>query len=422
MFKKTILSNNLRVITIPMQGVTTATILVMVNTGSNNETKEINGISHFLEHMFFKGTKRRPDTQMIAEEIDAMGGYSNAFTSREHTGYYLKVPAQKFEQALDLISDIFFNSLLKQSEVEKERGAILQELNMILDDPRRYIGYVFEKLLYGDQPAGWEIIGTPKTLAGLDAQKLREYFMKQYTVDDTFVVVSGNIDADGALASIAEKFGNMRTGETKGRPLVADQQQKPASSIFFKETDQTHIVLGARAFGVADNHKRFPAAILAHILGGSMASRIWSEVREKRGLAYAVMSSFDAYTTYGMFATYAGVEHKNAEEAIAIMCNEYAKIRDEGVRAEELARTKESMKGHTALSLEGSDDLAFYVGGEEVLTGKPMTPEEVYGKIDSVGAEEVQAVAREIFQPERLNLAVIGPFREKEKFDALFKL
>ncbi|MBU6414710.1 insulinase family protein, partial [Patescibacteria group bacterium] len=152
MFKKTILSNNLRVITIPMQGVTTATILVMVNTGSNNETKEINGISHFLEHMFFKGTKRRPDTQMIAEEIDAMGGYSNAFTSREHTGYYLKVPAQKFEQALDLISDIFFNSLLKQSEVEKERGAILQELNMILDDPRRYIGYVFEKLLYGDQP------------------------------------------------------------------------------------------------------------------------------------------------------------------------------------------------------------------------------------------------------------------------------
>ena len=422
MFKKTVLSNGLRVITVPMKGVTTATVLVMVDTGSNNETKEMNGVSHFLEHMFFKGTTRRPGHQIIAEEIDALGAYSNAFTSREHTGYFLKVPAHKFDQALDLISDIFFNSLLDQKEVEKERGAILQELSMIRDDPRRHIGYIFESLLYGDQPAGWEIIGTPEILASLDAQKLRDYFTKQYTIDNTFVVVSGNVDVDDALEKITEKFGNIRKGETRKRPPVTENQTKLASSVFFKETDQTYLVLGSRAFGVAEDHKRVSAELLAHILGGSMASRIWSEVREKRGLAYAVYSSFDPYTTYGTLNTYAGVEHKNVEEVISIMCSEYAKIRDEGVRAEELARAKESMKGRLALYLEGSDDLAFYVGGEEVLTGKPLTVEEVYGKIDKVTLESIQAVAKEIFQSDRLNLAVIGPFRDKEKFETLLKL
>src|SRR3990167_5445368 len=176
MFKKTALESGLRVITVPMKGVTTATILVMVDTGSNNETKEVNGISHFLEHMFFKGTQKRPIAKMIAEEIDNLGGYTNAFTSREHTGYYLKVPAQKFDAALDVISDIFSNSLLDQQETEKERGVILQELRMIHDDPQRHIGEVFESLLYGDQAAGWEIAGTTETLANIHAKNLQEYF------------------------------------------------------------------------------------------------------------------------------------------------------------------------------------------------------------------------------------------------------
>ncbi|MDO8600342.1 MAG: pitrilysin family protein [bacterium] len=422
MFKKISLPNNLRVITIPMSGVTTATILVMVNTGSNNETKEKNGISHFLEHMFFKGTQRRPTAQIITSEVDTMGGYTNAFTSHEYTGYYLKIPHGKFDQALDLISDIYTNSLIAKEEVEKERGAIMQELRMYRDNPQRYIFDVYEDLLYGDQPAGWDVIGTPETLKNMHADDLRDYFLHQYTVENTFVVVSGNIDAESAIKKVQDAFGGIRSGNPKLRPDVKEAQQSPASFVSYKDTDQTHLVLGVRAFGVNADNKRVPASVLAHILGGSMASRLFQEIREKRGLAYAVHSSFDPGTTYGSFFTYTGVDHENSEKVIPLILEEYRKIREEKVTQDELDRTKESMKGRLALSLEGSDSLAFYVGGEEVLTGTPMTPEEVYGKIDRVTAEEVLAVAKEIFTPERLSLAVIGPYKDKQKFDPFLKI
>lgn len=420
MFQKIKLENGLRVITVPVKGVTTVTILVMVDTGSNNESKDLNGISHFLEHMFFKGTKNRPTTQAIASEIDGMGGYSNAYTSRENTGYYLKVPAQKFDQALDLISDIFFNSILDQQEVDKERGVILQELRMIHDDPQRYVGEVFEDLLYGDQPAGWDIIGTPETLQRIQSEKLRDYFSSQYTVENTFVVVAGNVDEKEAVEKVKAAFNGIRKGETRKRPLVREEQTKAEVSIFFKKTDQTHFILGNRAFGVNDP-RRFPASVLAHILGGSMASRIFEEVREKRGLAYAINTFFDDYTTYGAMATYAGVEHENTEKTIPVILDEYKKIKEKPVSAEELLRTKESMKGHLALSLESSNALAFYVGGEEVSTGKPLTVEEVFSKIDAVTAGEVQKTAQEIFKKESLNLAIIGPFKAKERFEELLE-
>jgi predicted Zn-dependent peptidase len=422
MFKKISLPNNLRVITIPMSGVTTATILVMVNTGSNNETKEKNGISHFLEHMFFKGTKKRPASHIITSEVDAMGGYSNAFTSHEYTGYYLKAPHGKFDAALDLISDIYTNSLLAEEEVEKERGAIMQELRMYRDNPDRYIFDLYEDVLYGDQPAGWDTIGTPETLKNMRADDLKNYFLNQYTVENSFVVVSGNIDADSVVQKIRDAFGGIRSGNPKLRPAVKEAQQSPASLVSYKDTDQTHIVLGARAFGVNADNKRVPASVLSHILGGSMASRLFQEIREKRGLAYAVHSSFDPGTTYGSFFTYTGVDHENSKKVIPLILEEYQKIREEKVPQDELGRAKESMKGRLALSLEGSDSLAFYVGGEEVLTGKPMTPDEVYGRIDAVTADEVRAVAQEIFVPERLNLAVIGPYKDKHRFESLLKL
>ena len=420
MFSKKTLENGLRIITVPMNGVTTVTILVMVDTGSNNETKELNGISHFLEHMFFKGTKKRLTANIIASEVDGMGGYSNAFTSREHTGYYLKVPAQKFDQALDLISDIFFNSLLDQQEVDKERGVIMQELRMIHDDPQRYIGEIFEDILYGDQPAGWDLIGTPETLKRIQSDDLRDYFSSQYTVEDTFVVVAGNVDEKEAIEKVKNAFSGIRKGETRKKPLVREEQVKPEVLIFFKETDQTHFILGNRAFGVHDP-RRFPASLLAHILGGSMASRLFEEVREKRGLAYSINTFFDDYTTYGAMATYAGVEHENIEKTIPVILDEYKKIKEKPVPDEELLRAKESMKGHLALSLESSNALAFYFGGEEVSTGKPLTVEEIFSKIDAVTADEIQKTAQEIFKKESLNLAVIGPFKDKEKFERLLE-
>ncbi len=420
MFKKTTLENGLRVITIPMGGVTTVTILVMVDTGSNNETKDVNGISHFLEHMFFKGTKKRPTAKIIAEEVDNLGGYTNAFTSREHTGYYLKVPAQKFDQALDIISDIFSNSLLDQQETQKERGVILQELRMIHDDPQRHIGEVFESLLYQNQPAGWEIAGTPETLANIQSKNLQEYFGSQYTADNTFVVVAGNINEEEAAKKVSNAFKDVRKKETRGRPKLVENQTTPAVSALFKKTDQTHFILGNRAFGVQDP-RRVSAWVLSHILGGSMASRLFEELREKHGLAYAVQTSFEGYTTYGSFSTYAGVEHENLVKAILIVLNEYKKLREEKISSHELTRSKESLKGHLALSLEASNAMAFYIGGEEVLTGKPMTPAEVFAKIDAVSIKEVLDVAQAILRKETLNLSIIGPFENKSEFEKLLK-
>lgn len=392
----------------------------MVDTGSNNETKELNGISHFLEHMFFKGTKRRPTTKVIAEEVDNMGGYTNAFTSQEHTGYYVKVPAHKFDQALDLIADIFTNSLLDQQEVERERGVIMQELRMVHDDPQRYINDLYESLLYGDQPAGWEITGTPETLAHIHAQNLREYFMRQYTADDTIVVVAGNIQEDQAVEKIKNLFGHIRRGETRQRPPVYEDQKEPAVAIHYKETDQTHFIIGNRAFGVNDP-RRVQGLVLSHILGGSMASRLFEELREKHGLAYAVQTAFDGYTTHGSFATYAGVEHENAKKAMRVVLEEYKKMSARGVSEAELARAKESLKGHLALSLESSNAMAFYIGGEEVVTGKPLTPDEVFAKIDAVTPSQIKEVARYLVEPERLNCAIIGPFKDTTPFEKLLK-
>ncbi|MDP3727261.1 MAG: pitrilysin family protein [bacterium] len=418
MFKKTTLSSGLRLITVPLGNVTTATILVLVDTGSNNEVNEMNGVSHFLEHMFFKGTARRPAAKIISEEVDGMGGYTNAMTSYEYTGYYLKIPAAKFGPGLDLIADIFSNSLLDQQEVEKERGVILQELRMRHDDPQSRIGYIYQALLYGDQPAGWEIIGTPENLERMHADELRRYFTAQYTAEDTIVIVAGNVNEAAATAAVAAAFGPVRHGQPRPRPAVIVSQREPAVSIFRKDTDQTHLVLGVHAFGARDP-RRFAASVLAHILGGSMASRMFEEVREKRGLAYAISTSLDDYTTYGSVDTYAGVEHPNVSETIKVILGEYEKIAATDVPEAELARAKESMKGRLALSLEGSDRLAFFVGGEEVLTGQPLTVEEVYRKIDAITGADVRRVAADIFGRERLNLALIGPHDDPEPFRAL---
>lgn len=423
MFKKVTLENGLRLITVPMGGVSTVTIVVMVDTGSNNESKDVSGISHFLEHMFFKGTEKRPKAKIIAEEIDRLGGYQNAFTGHEYTGYHLKVRAEKFAEALDIIADMFQRSLIDPAEVEKERGAILQEYRMIHDTPQRLIGYLYEELLYGDQPAGWEIAGTPETIQRLAADELRAYFRRQYARENTFIVVAGNLELahPDAVSAVGAAFGEVRSGAPHPRPSVAEVQSAPRSSIRFKETDQTHLIIGGRAFGARDDGRRFAADVLAHVLGGSMASRLFEEIREKRGLAYAVSASFDGYTTYGSVAAYAGVEHGNLSKTVPLILQEYARIRDEAVPAEELRRAKESMKGRLAISLEASDDLAFFVGGEEVTTGKPMTAEEVFARIDAVTAPEIQAVAQRIFRPEGLNLAVIGPHRDTDAIARLIQ-
>ncbi len=421
MFKKIILDNGLRVITAPMQGTNTVTILILCGTGSDYEPKKINGISHFLEHMFFKGTPKRPSPDMVNQELDSMGTMHNAFTSHEVTGYFIKSGKSYFNDVLDILTDIYSNALLKEDEIEREKQVIVEEMHRDKDTPTTYIWWVWEKLLYGDQPAGWDVAGDEETIRALKRDDFVNYFYNQYVALNTVVVIAGNFNELETVENIRSLFTGIRNGPPifKKPPLV-EEQFAPAVHIEFKQTDQTHLILGFRGFD-ANHPKRYAAEVLGVILGGGMSSRMFDRIREKLGLAYAVWSAHESYSNRGFLVTYAGVAHENVDKTIRAVIDEYRGITTKPISAQELQRVKSYIRGTTSISLEASNAVANFVGTEEIVTGKPLTVDEVFAKIDAVTPEEIMAVAKEIIRPEGLNLAMIGPFKEKEKFEQILK-
>jgi len=421
MFKKTTLKNGLRIITVPQKSTQAVTVLALVGTGSKYETKEISGISHFLEHMFFKGTKKRPDKINIAETLDKVGGIYNAFTGEECTGYFAKVAAGHFNLALDWVSDIYLHSLLPEQEMAKEKGVIIEEINMIYDNPMAYVSTLWSKLLYGDQPAGWDIAGTKESVSGLDRQKLSDYMSSQYVAQNTVVCVAGNIEEGRAVNEVKKSFASIKNAKSQDKEKVIERQTRPEAIVHFKKTDQTHLCLGVRGYNIFHPQK-YVQDILSVILGGMMSSRLFIEVREKLGLAYYVRTEAETNTDTGYLATRAGVDNKNVEKAISTILKEYRKISQEKIADKELKKAKEYIKGKTALILEGSDDLASFYGAQELLEKIILTPKEIYAKIDKVSSRDVMGVAQDIFRLEKLNLALIGPFEDNKKFQGLLKL
>lgn len=417
-YHKTTLPNGLRVITVPMDSTRTFTAVVFIKTGSKYEEKRINGVSHFLEHMFFKGTTRRPTARQISEEVEGVGGEFNAFTAKENTAYYVKVPAEHHALTLDMLSDMLSDPLHKAEEIERERNVVIEEMNMYLDTPMRYVGDLFEGLLYGDQPAGWPIIGTKETLHNIKRPEMVGYFKDHYQATDAAVVIAGHFDENAILAEIEKYFGGLPGGERNTKLAVREAQQKPAALVFHKATDQTHLILGFRAFDTF-HADRYALGVLTTILGGGMSSRMFLSVRERRGLAYYVRSDSDLYTDSGYAATAAGVENGKVEEAIAAILEEYKKIRTEQVLPAELKKAKEFLKGRTTMDLEESNELAFWYGQQEIIKESTLRPEEVFQKIDAVAAEDVARVAHGLFVQEKLNLALIGPFEDKERFQKI---
>ncbi len=421
MFKKVILKNGLRFITIPMPGSKTATILILVKTGSKNETKEINGISHFLEHMFFKGTKKRPTPADIVKDMDRIGGEYNAFTSKETTGYYAKVDPRHLGLALDWISDIFLNSKFEEEEIKKEKGVILEEINMYYDLPMQYVGVLWEELLYGNQPAGWPVWGRKEIVLKLKRNNFLNYLKTRYSAKNSLVCIAGNFDEKKINGEIKKYFGKLDGRKVDGKEKVFEKQGKPESIVHFKETDQTHLCLGVRGYNIF--HKdRYVLKILGIILGGFMSSRLFQEIREKRGLAYYIRTSADTNADTGYLVTQAGVANNKAEEAISAILNEYKKIKDKKISKEELDKAKEHIKGNMLLNLETSDELASFIAGQEIIKEAILTPEEVFKKIDLISIDDIRRVAQDIFKPEKLNLAMIGPFKDREKFKKLLEI
>ncbi len=417
-YKKTTLRNGVRVIIAPMENTKAVTVLVLVGTGSKYETKKINGVSHFLEHMFFKGTEKRPRAVDISSLLDGVGGEFNAFTGEEFTGYYVKVATEHFDLALDVVSDILLHSKFDAKEIDRERGVIIEEINMNSDNPMRKVFDVWGELLYGDQPAGRPIAGTKETMEGILREDIIDYFERQYVGDNIVVIVAGNTKNGLALSKIKKYFSPLKHGKSFEKGKVVEMQKCPSALLYQKETDQTHICAGFRSFNIFDP-KKYIAQSMAVILGGGMSSRMFISVRERRGLVYYISTSADSDTDTGSIITRAGVDNKKVEEAVRTIVSQYRKIKKQKVSDSELKKAKNYIRGKTYLGLEASDDVAEFLGGQEIIENNILSVEEILKRIDGVTVKDIQEVAQEIFTPEKINLALVGPFSDKGKFEEL---
>lgn len=429
------LDNGLRVITAPLENTKAVSLFVLVGTGSRFENKENNGIAHFLEHMFFKGTEKRPKTVDIARELDAVGASFNAFTGEEYTGFYIRAEQSHFDLALDVLSDMLFHSKFDANEIEKEKGVILEEINMIRDVPQSYIEYVMKDLLYGDSPLGRMITGEPAGVKAFSRETFTDFKAAQYKAENMIVVVAGgsstasnevklgvNSSEEIWLEKITKVFNQMPAEKPADFEKISESQSAAQIKIYPKKTDQAHFILGFRSLKRTDPRRPI-LKVLNNLMGGTMSSRLFIEVREKRGLCYYVSSDIIEYHETGFWGVSAGVDIKRVEEAIEVIIAEFARLKSELVTDEELSRAKENMKGHLYLGLEESLSVAEFLAEQALLWQKIDDPDQIVAEMQKVTREEVQKLAQE-FTPDKLNLAIIGPFEgeeEKENFEAILK-
>ena len=416
-YQKLSLANKIPLILVPMAGVKTATALIMVKTGSKYEGRLESGLSHFLEHMFFKGTKRRPDTLTLSAELDVLGGEYNAFTSKEYTGYYVKVAEGKLSKALDILGDMLTASKFEAAEIEREKGVIIEELNMYEDNPLMHVEDVLERCLYGDTPAGWDTIGTKKNIQSFKRSDFIRYFKRQYGAKSISVILSGAVkESDRKQAR--KIFGQIAVNKWKDKLAVKENQLRPAVKGVFKATDQVNLSLAVRTFPVGDKQE-LALKMLSVILGGSMSSRLFISLRERSGLAYYVKSSAEFYSDSGYLATQAGVPKDKAKAAVKIILEEYHRIANEDVSSEELSRAKDLMSGRLLMQLETSDDVASWYGRQAILRHKFIEPSELDKQLRAISAADIRQAAQRIMQTKNLNLAIIGPLKVKALSDLL---
>ena len=416
------LKNGLRVALVHMEGAETASVIVMTGTGSRYETKEENGLAHFLEHMFFKGTAKRPSARAISEELDAVGSAYNAFTAKERTAYYAKVSEKYLDVALDVISDIFLNSTLPEREIQKERGAIIQEIDMYEDIPMRTVDNVFDELIFGSEhPLGRTILGPKENIRTFTRKDFTSYHARHYTPANTVVCVAGSFSPQKVLATTRRTFGHLKQVEPVPFVPFASAQESPRIAIKEKKTDQTQLVLGVPAYPYLHSDE-YALEVLSAILGGGMSSRLFLEVREKRGLAYSVRAWAERYPDTGYLAVQAGVEHGKLEKTVKTILAEFRKIKRIKVADAELKKAKAHIKGSMALDLETSDHRAEHVASSLINIGRVRSMDEMIKGIDAVSAADIMRISKELLQTRYLNLAIIGPHSDRERFGTLLEL
>jgi predicted Zn-dependent peptidase len=415
-FQRDTLDNGLRVLTADLPYAQSVAVLVSIAAGSRYETAGSGGIAHFSEHMFFKGTEKRPSAREIAGAIDAIGGEFNAFTGKESTTYYVKCAAEHRDVALDVLVDMLRNARFDPEEIEREKGVIVEEMNMYYDTPRDYIGGVYEQLLWGDQPLGRDIIGTKETIRDATRETFMGYLDRWYKPSRMVLGVAGRI-GDGLLEQAQQLLGDLEDGDT-GEPERTAPYANGRVRVETKQSEQAHVSLGVPSIPL-DHPDRWPLHLLATALGGGMSSRLFTEVRERRGLAYYVFGLNHSYTDAGTLYSQAGVDIARIDDAVSTIAAELRKIAAEPLPPEELEKARAFAKGRFVLQLESPQGLMMFGLRKEVLERRLPDPDEVLSGIDAVSSEDVARVASELITNNRFRLAVVGPFDDPSRFEAL---
>jgi predicted Zn-dependent peptidase len=421
-YKLHIMPSGLKIVTVPMPGLESVTLTLWVKTGSRNEELRVGGISHFLEHMVFKGSPKRPTARDISQAVDAIGGEFNAATSKDWTNFYIKANKENLETAFDVLSDMVLNPLLKSEEIEREKGTIVQEIRMYEDTPMMHIGEVFEGLIFKGNQLGCDTAGTEASVKSIKRDDFLRYRLNHYQPDQMLVTVAGGVTEKTVLKLVEKYFDSIKPfkGVSFKSQEFKNKQTKPQFTLQTKKSEQAHLILGFTAEGRGYKNK-FAQSLLTVILGGGMSSRLFIEVRERRGLAYSVRTSTDRYQEIGYMGTYAGVNVAKADEAIKVILDQSYGLASGKypITDGELKKAKGFLKGNLALALEDTHDVSGFFGEQHLFLDKVLTPEEIYKKVDAVSLNDINFEAKKLFVPDRLNLAIIGPFKDKEKFKKL---
>jgi predicted Zn-dependent peptidase len=420
LYQKTTLDNGLRILTEAMPHTRSVSISMFIGVGSRYETDKQAGISHFIEHLLFKGTAKRPTSREISEAIEGTGGILNGGTDKEITIFWCKVAQHHFSTALDVLVDMLLNSKFDPHEIERERQVVIEEINMCRDMPSQWVDMLIDELLWYNHPLGRDVAGTRESVTTITRAMMLDYLNRRYLPDSTVVAVAGGIQHEEAVAAISQTVGNWANSKARNRFLAYKERAAPQVRIENRDTEQTQLCLGLPGLSIS-HPKRFILDLLNVILGEGMSSRLFAEVRDKLGLAYSISSFVDHFQDSGALTVSAGVDVKNLRPAIKAILEQLALLK-ETVPEPELVKAKELSKGRLLLRMEDSRSVAGWLGGQEILTGKIMSVDEVLSIIDAITAEELKQVAEELIVDDRLRLAIVGPIDEDEPLEELLKI
>lgn len=418
MYKKILLPNKVRLVIAPLKETQTTNLLVLVKVGSRQEDKKVSGGSHFIEHLMFKGTKKHPTALDISKELNGVGAEFNAFTSKDHTGYYIKSDAKHLSLSIDVLSDMLLNSKFDTKEIERERGVIVEEINMYEDNPMMYVEDLLEQIIYSGHPLGISIAGTKESVKKMTRADLISYKNKFYSGSNIVICLAGNFK-ESHIKELKSKFKFKSTAKIFPLNKIKLKQKAPKVALKFKETEQTQIALGFPAYSYSDK-RIYALQLLSIILGGNMSSRLFLQVRERNGLAYFIRSYLSVYEDTGALIIQSGLDKLRVESAIKLIIAELKKI-IKGVSAEELTRAKEYVYGKTSLDLEDTSHISQWYAQQELMLGRILTPPEKKQKIAAVTRGDIIAVAKDVININRASLAIIGPFKNENTFKNLLK-